>query len=174
MVFERIRLDSEEKICYFAGWIHAGSGPIVRWKDKVDIIERIKIWAGACAQSTELQNLKDAADKAQRAIQVAQGVAAFVKMNGDSAAKLGKASEAVGKVSETLGKDGIIQQDPDRAALAFGKLFAGFGRLANHLPPPANAYAQILEGCGDFFYNMRQKLDPERRWQKQFREIDGF
>lgn len=163
----------------------------------MDILERIKIWAGACAQSTELQNLKDAADKAQRAIQVAQGVAAFVKMNGDSAAKLGKASEAVGKVSETLGtindvcldikavgqihdaikvlnQDGIIQQDPDRAALAFGKLFAGFGRLANHLPPPANAYAKILEGCGDFFYNMRQKLDPERRWQKQFREIDGF
>lgn len=163
----------------------------------MDIIERIKIWVGACAQSTELENLKDAAEKAQRAIQVAQGAAIFSKRNGDSAAKLGKASEAVGKVSETLGtindvcldikavgqiheaikvlnQDDMIQKDPDGAALAFGKLFAGFGRLANHLPPPANAYAQILEGCGDFFYNMRQKLDPERRWQKQFREIEGF
>jgi hypothetical protein len=163
----------------------------------VDVIERIKVWVGACAASTEIENLKDAAEKGQRAVWAAQGAAMFTKTSGESIEKLGKAGQALGKVGESLGKvqgicldikavnqihaaikvlsqDGIIERDSDAAALAFGKLFVGFGRLAHHLPPPVNAYAQILEGCGDFFYNMNQKLDPSKRWKKQFSEIEGF
>ncbi len=63
---------------------------------------------------------------------------------------------------KVLNEDGIIQRDGDKAAEAFGKVLGGFGRLAKHLPPPANAYASILEGCGgDFFKSMRAKLNVD-------------
>ncbi len=165
----------------------------------MDIFERIKVWVGACAASTEIENLKDAAEKGQRAVWAAQGAAAFTKMSGESIEKLGKAGEALGKVGETLetvqgvcldikavnqihaairvlSQDGIIENDTDGAAQAFGRLFSGFGRLANHLPPPANAYAQILEGCGSFFSDMMRGLVPEKRARDKaiFKQIDGF
>ena len=65
---------------------------------------------------------------------------------------------------KVLNQDGIIQRDPNAAAEAFGDLFSGFGRLAHHLPPPANAYAQIIEGCSaDFFKGFVQAGNPETR-----------
>ncbi len=83
---------------------------------------------------------------------------------------------AVGKIHsaiQVLNQDGVIQKDPEAAAKAFGQLFVGFGRLAHYLPPPANAYAQILEGCGDFFVNIRRQWDPEHRQILRDLKYDG-
>ncbi len=56
---------------------------------------------------------------------------------------------------------GSISQNPQRAALAFGSLFANVGVLAENLPPPLNVYAEFLAGFENFFSDMQKKLDIE-------------
>jgi hypothetical protein len=53
-----------------------------------------------------------------------------------------------------------LRENPQRAARAFGQLFVHAGTLAQHLPPPLNAYANFLLGAGDFFENIRDMNDP--------------
>jgi len=164
----------------------------------VDIVTRIRIWTGACAASTGDEDLKATLEKSQQVLWIAEHGSELSKNLQNAATVFGRAREGLDKVGESLGKveavcldiraltdihaaikvlnqDGVIQQNPEAAAQAFGQLFTGFGRLAKRLPPPANAYAAILEGCGgDFFESMRRKLNPEERWKKQFQEIEGY
>ncbi len=56
---------------------------------------------------------------------------------------------------------GMVRSNPQRAARAFGRLFAHTGTLASYLPPPLDSYAEFLSGFEDFFENMRDKMDPE-------------
>jgi hypothetical protein len=76
--------------------------------------------------------------------------------------------EAVVKIQEglrRLRRIGAVRNNPAEAAHAFGQIFEGLGQFATYLPPPLNAYAQILQNCGTFFTNMRQQIDPNERWR---------
>jgi hypothetical protein len=163
-----------------------------------DIVTRIKIWSGACAAAAGNKDLTAAVNRtkfllgaAAQGTELSKNLPNATNVFRDSQEALGKVGESLEKMHgvcldamalteiyegiRVLNEDGIIQRDGDKAAEAFGKVLGGFGRLANHLPPPGNAYAAILEGCGgDFFRSMRAKLDPEVRWKKQFQEIEGF
>jgi hypothetical protein len=164
----------------------------------MDLITRIKIWAGSCAAAASNEDLKATVERSKQVLWVAQQGSELSKNLKNAATVFKNANEGLDKVGETLDKvqgvcldvkalgaiqeaitvlnrDGVIQNDPEAAAQAFGKLFGGFGRLAHHLPPPASAYASILEGCGgDFFNSMRKKINPEERWKAQFKQVEGF
>jgi hypothetical protein len=56
---------------------------------------------------------------------------------------------------------GDIRANPQRAAKAFGKLFAGVGELAAYLPPPINTYLEIFAEAENFFEDLRVKMQPE-------------
>jgi len=150
-----------------------------------DIVTRIKIWSGACAAAASDEDLKATVERSKFLLGVAAQGTELSKNLPNAASVFRDSQEALGKVNESLEKvhsvcldakalaeiyegikvlneDGIIQRDGDKAAEAFGKVLGGFGRLAKHLPPPANAYAAILEGCGgDFFKSMRAKLNVD-------------
>ncbi|HEX8569050.1 MAG TPA: hypothetical protein VF699_03885 [Caulobacteraceae bacterium] len=160
---------------------------------------KVKTFVGICSGSDTLENVIDYLDKAEQYTSKAKYVA--LVQSDRSFDTFSKASEAIGKVKEPLEKGkslcldaaAIIQikealtvlNNPDNiqpgsqvAADAFGKLFVGVGRFASKLPPPANAYAQILESCGTFFLDIQTALDPERRpngasMRQVLREIDG-
>jgi hypothetical protein len=164
----------------------------------MDIVTRIKIWTGACAAAAGNEDLKATVERSKDVLWLAEHGSDLGKNLKNAGKVFRDANEGLTKVGESLDKvenvcldiralteiheaitvlnrDGIIQTDGEAAAQAFGKLFDGFGRLATHLPPPANAYASILKACGgDFFSSMRKKLNPEERWKKQFKEIDGY
>lgn len=163
----------------------------------MDLATRIKNWAGTCAVNAGDEDIKATLEKSKRVLWLAAQSSELSRNLKDAATLFRRADEGLTKVGESLDKiegvcldikalteiheaikvlnqDGIIQKDGEAAALAFGKLFGGFGRLAKHLPPPANAYASILENCGGAFFNsMRKQLNPEERWKPQFREIEG-
>jgi hypothetical protein len=164
----------------------------------MDIVTRIKIWTGACAAAADNEDIKATLEKSGRVLWLAEQGSDFSKNLRNAAYVFRNARDGLTKVGESLNnvnglcldiraltqiheamkvlnQDGIIQSDGAMAAQAFGKLLSGFGRLAKHLPPPANAYASILEACGgDFFSIMRKNLNPEERWKRQFKEIEGF
>jgi len=162
-----------------------------------DFIERIKRWAHGCAANTDLEDLRDALKKGEQSMSFAESWSGFTRQDPRITQKFGQAREGLGRVGsalettqnvclnlravsrihsaiQVLNQEGVIQNDPEAAAKAFGQLFVGFGRLAHYLPPPANEYAAILENCGDFFDNMRKKLDPAERWPQLKRlKYDG-
>src|SRR5688500_9059414 len=153
-------------------------------------LKRLWGWVNSCSADTELQNLQDAIERAKDAMEIAELSDEFLSMNPQAWHKFQQAREALDKVSEGLDKaenickdikaikrihsaikvlnnDSVIYEDPERASKAFGDLFVGFGILARHLPPPADAFAQFLEGFGDFFGNMSKKIIPELRPREQ-------
>jgi hypothetical protein len=154
---------------------------------------RVKRWVGTCASNTETQNIKDALEKGIQATRVA-----WIMTSDPTATKyLGQALEGMEKISETietvqnicldlkavmcihaaikiLDDDQVIRRDPDKAAKAFGALFAGFGRLCRHLPSPAKEYGQFLEGAGDFFYNMRRGINADKMFQDRWKRLTGL
>jgi hypothetical protein len=66
-----------------------------------------------------------------------------------------------------------LRHDQDRAARAFGQLFAATGRLGQRLPEgPWTPYFQFLGGMEEFFTHMRAALDPSIRWRRQFEELE--
>lgn len=97
--------------------------------------------------------------------------------------KLGKCGEKVGEFAgylalpETVVKNfqaaikittaiaglkGKISDNPQGAAIAFGKLFSGIGELASYVPfPGARAYFEFFKGAENFFENIRVKTQPE-------------
>lgn len=158
--------------------------------DNESLYARIVRWINGCAQNTEIKNLQDALEKGEKAMLVAEGISSFSNQRPGLQKVLGDARGGLGSIKKTLGKaqkmcldlsaleqihsairvlnqDGVIERKPDVAARAFGNLFVGFGQLAERLPPPANAYAQILKGCGNFFVNMRRALDPNERYKNR-------
>ena len=54
-----------------------------------------------------------------------------------------------------------IGENPERAALAFGSLFAHAGALLEKLPPPLGAFGELLTSAGSFFNDVRKQLDLE-------------
>lgn len=164
----------------------------------MDLTTRIKIWLGACAAATGDEDIKDAVEKSQRVLWVAQQGTSLSKNLKNATKVFEDAGKGLDAISETadkinglcldlraiteiheaikiLNQDDIIRKNPEAAANAFGQLFGGFGRLAKHLPQPAKAYSAILEGCsGEFFNSMRKKIDPNERWKPIFQQIDGY
>jgi hypothetical protein len=152
---------------------------------------KLRVITGACAANVTVDDMKDYFERGE---QVAQ-LASLVERDADRAARLRQGAEYLGKAGKVLGtakgvcmdlraisqmhdaitvlnQPGVIQPGSEAAAAAFGQLFVGAGHFAAKLPPPANAYAQILEGCGSFFLNMQRLLDPERRPNgRQLREV---
>lgn len=64
--------------------------------------------------------------------------------------------------SAVTGLKGKISDNPQAAAKAFGKLFAGIGELASYLPfPGVGMYLEIFAGAEDFFENIRVQTQPE-------------
>ena len=56
---------------------------------------------------------------------------------------------------------GSVRSNPQQAARAFGSLFRHAGTIGEQLPFPAPMAAALLKETGDFFENMRDKMDPE-------------
>jgi hypothetical protein len=54
-----------------------------------------------------------------------------------------------------------IMQDPQGAALAFGKAFSSIGKFLSKLPAPFSFYGEFLAGMETFFDDVRRGLDPE-------------
>jgi hypothetical protein len=54
-----------------------------------------------------------------------------------------------------------VRSNPQKAAKQFGKLFSSVGELSAYLPSPFNSYAAFIGGFGDFFEDIRDKMDPE-------------
>ncbi len=63
--------------------------------------------------------------------------------------------------------------DPVGAAKAYGAAMQGFGRLAQHLPPPASSVGELLENMGEWFHKVVQNIVPHTRpaYQKYGKEI---
>ena len=78
----------------------------------------------------------------------------------DSFVKDLKSAMQIAAAVRDLRKIGLISSDPDRAAYAFGRLFAGIGKLAHYLPPPADGYLTIFADAEMFFVNIRRARDP--------------
>lgn len=148
--------------------------------------KRVWSWAGTCSANTELQNLKDAIEKGEQAIEIAESASDFLSINPQTWHNLQQAREALGKVAEGLDKaenickdikaikkihgaikilkdDSVIYDDPLKASEAFGELFSGFGILARHLPSPADSFAQVLERLGGIFGQVTRDLIPDFR-----------
>lgn len=164
--------------------------------DWSEIWQRIQSWFNDCEIGTDAQNLRDAISNAEHAMHAAEVVSEFRRINSNTAANFRQAREALSSVSgsldaieticldvqairrirhasQVLGEPGAIRRDPRAASRAFGELFQGFGQLAGHLPPPANAYNQILIGLGNgFFENVSRGLDPSQRWSREFDAIE--
>lgn len=157
------------------------------------LFEWAKIFANSCSANTNIEDLKNAAEKGKQAVDAAKMSSAFLDKFGRSAKKLEEASEALDKFSKVLSKldtgckdilaimqihkaitvlgdEKVIYNDPEKAAKAFGSLFVGFGTLAKHLPPPANEYSAILLGCGSFFADVSRGTVPQLR--KNYRELE--
>jgi hypothetical protein len=149
----------------------------------MDIVTRIKVWTGACAAAADNEDIKATLERSKQLLWVAAQGTDLSKNLEDAGRVFRESEEGLTKVGESLDKvdgvcldvraltdiyeaikvlnqEGIIQRDRgEPAAKAFGKLLGGFGRLAKHLPPPANAYAPVLEACGgDFLNSVREKL----------------
>jgi hypothetical protein len=109
------------------------------------------------------------ADAAGRLNKLAEGGAA-VANDVKSACAI---SDAVSVLNKWTRPNSSISNDD--AAKAFDQLFGGAATYFEKLPPPVNAYAQILSSVAEFnfFSNMRKKLDPEQRAAggRQLREI---
>ncbi|MEZ5429167.1 MAG: hypothetical protein R2747_23170 [Pyrinomonadaceae bacterium] len=150
------------------------------------LIEWGKMFVATCSANADLEDLKKSVERGQEVIEAAKISSAFLDKFGQTSKKLEEAGKALDKVSKGLGKietgckdiaalmkiheaisvlndDKVIYEDPEKAAKAFGSLFVGFGTLAKHLPPPANEYAAILLGCGNFFADVSRGTVPQMR-----------
>ena len=72
-----------------------------------------------------------------------------------------KSTMQIAKAVSDLRKIKYLHNDPERAAYAFGRLFAGVGKLSKYLPPPVNGYFEIFADAEMFFVNTRAKMQPE-------------
>lgn len=151
------------------------------WSEKLDqVITTIKRKAGACAASTDLEDVKAAVQLAQSRIDQAIIAGTLAQGNSGVFEKLSKANEGLGKVGESLEKvqdvciditaagkihdavqalsdDRLIYTDPQKAADSFDLLFQGFGRLCRFLPPPAKAWGKFFEEF-NLFGNMQKNV----------------
>lgn len=152
--------------------------------EKLDkAIDWIRLNAGKCAANTELQDAKAAVELAKERLRYASNAGEFLKLDSRILGKMAKIQEKLNKLSEALGliehicKDvdaifkihnavrtlsdpNIIDQNPEKAARAFGQIFVGFGILCHHSPSPLKEWGSFFSEMGDFFENVRYGLDP--------------
>jgi hypothetical protein len=110
------------------------------------------------------EKLADAAERLNQLAEKGASAANDVK----SACEI---SEAVALLNRwTQSKTAISNQD---AAKAFDKLFGGAANYFAKLPPPVNAYAQILSSVAEFsfFSNMQRLMDPENPGSARGRQL---
>jgi hypothetical protein len=72
-----------------------------------------------------------------------------------------KSTMQIAKAVSDLRKIKYLHNDPDRAAYAFGRLFAGIGKLSKYLPPPVNGYFEIFADAEMFFVNVRRNMSEK-------------
>jgi|SRR5579872_1462023 len=148
--------------------------------------ERLTKWGAGCAVIGEAEDVKAAIKHARQILGVASNMDRVGRVAPKVMEHLRQATEGLEKIDEGLEKvdnfckdfiamwrihaaikvlndPGVMYEDSNRAAEAFGELFAGAGRLARYLPAPANQYADILAGCSQFFVKMRGLIVPELR-----------
>lgn len=140
--------------------------------------------AGLCVGT--LSDVEEYLEKGESYAKYAYNTAEFVGQNAALAEQLRKGAEGLGglrkgvskakkvcgdvKAASNIGsailvlnawQDGKVGQK--EAAKAFDLLFSGAGRFASKLPPPLNAYGDLLSGIGvaKFFTGMQDKMDPE-------------
>jgi hypothetical protein len=138
-----------------------------------------------------LEDLKEGLEKAERLCKTG----AVMTSDFQAAKRLEEAGEQFGKIGGTLETglnvagtvrdvikfvaaveevEGLdIRAEPDKAARAYGRLFAAAGNLGKRLPDgPWSAYFELLGHMEDFFVNMRNKIDPSIRWKSRFDPIE--
>ncbi len=155
--------------------------------------QKIKQFVGAEPADEEklLSDLNTGLKRSQKLCEMGS----IFESNPEAAARLKQAGEKFGSISNVLGKglslrgtardivrfidaietlEGLdIQKDPEKAAMAFDKLFASAGKLGKRLPAgPWSGYFEWLANFENFFTNMRRKINPEERWKRQFEEIE--
>lgn len=155
--------------------------------------QKIKQFVGAEPADEEklLSDLNTGLKRSQKLCEMGS----IFESNPEAATRLKQAGEKFGSIASILGKglsirsaardivhfidaietlEGLdIQKDPEKAAMAFGKLFASAGRLGKRLPNgPWSGYFEWLANSENFFTNMRRKINPEERWKRQFEEIE--
>ena len=54
-----------------------------------------------------------------------------------------------------------VRANPQQAAVQYGQLFDGLGKLAVFLPPPLNAYSSVLGEVGAIVRKVKDAWDPE-------------
>ena len=146
------------------------------------LFHKIKSIAGICTPN--LKQTKDMLKKANEFVKKAHQTTSFISLHPDMPEQLRKANAAIGKVREGVSKlskgandvsaaceigDAIStlnswvedKKTNAEAAAAFDKLFGGIANFASKLPPPTNAYADVLKGISvaKFFANMNRLGD---------------
>ena len=71
-----------------------------------------------------------------------------------------KSTMQIAKAVSDLRKIKYLHNDPARAAWAFGRLFAGIGKLSKYIPPPVNGYFEIFAEAEMFFVTIMRQRDP--------------
>lgn len=94
-----------------------------------------QIKSGVNAVKDNLSNLDEVCNTINSVLKIDEGVSALIRI-------------------------GDIRNDPEGAAVAFGKTLSGIGEIAKFLPYPVSAYVGILSGAEDFFVNMRHSMNP--------------
>lgn len=160
------------------------------------LFDRVIAWANSCEAGATADQIREIIEDTETALNVAEHTATFLNVNRNATTIIGRARTGLSHITSAIGtaddlcnnilavrriqsavnvlnQRGIIASNPQAATEAFSNLFLGLGTIAEHLPPPANAYAQILTEAGNgFFENMRRQLDPAQRWGDEFRQIE--
>jgi hypothetical protein len=156
-----------------------------------------RLFAGVCGVPDQAQ-VKQLLEHGENLTKIAKNTSSFAnsaQMLGKGGDQLAGAADALEKAVKGIGDVNAaceISQaisvlnewsmpntrvSNEDAAKAFDKLFGAAGRYMGKLPPPANAYANILNDIGkyNFFANMQGKMmnSSERRQLEQL-EKDGF
>lgn len=138
------------------------------------------LFAGICSAPDQAQ-VKELLEHGEKLTKIAKTTTSFVnswQLLGKGGAQLAGAADALAKTVKGVGDVNAAREIseaisvlnawsmPDTrvsnedAAKAFDKLFGGASRYMGKLPPPANAYAKVLEEIGkyNFFANMQGKM----------------
>lgn len=66
-----------------------------------------------------------------------------------------------------------IRKDQEKAAMAFGQLFASLGKLCGRLGGPLSGYCEWLANAKDFFLKMYPKVNVEEITKRRYEQMGG-
>lgn len=133
-------------------------------------LERVSQILDAAASTTIDPQKRSQLEKLGKPIRGLLGITSKIVQVLDTAEKI----EAVEKIIDALNDiPEDISSDPEKAADAFGRLFAAAGKLGELLPPgPWSEYFTLLSNARDFFSNMLVKTNVDFRWRDKFKHIE--